>query len=458
MNELTVLMQKQKATFQSGITRSASFRIQQLKKLYAAINHYESRINDALKKDLNKAPQEVYNTEVGPSLSEISFQRKNLVEWMRPKTVPGMIFSFPSSGKIYPEPYGNVLIISPWNYPFWLTMVPLAGAIAAGNCIVLKPSELAPATSLVMKQLLDEIFEPGFVTVVEGDASVSEQLLAQQFDYIFFTGSTPVGKIVAQAAAKNLTPCTLELGGKSPCIIDRSANISLAARRLLWGKTINSGQTCAAPDFVYVHRSVEQKLLDAMKKVLQQFYPKGALQDSDYPRIINERHFQRLKKLLNSGGTILFGGKSDDGQQIMEPTIIGDIGWDDALMKEEIFGPLLPVLPFDEVSEVIQRLNAQPKPLSLYVFAGDKKLQERIIREVSFGGGLINDTIEHLGNSYLPFGGVGSSGYGACHGKYSFDTFSHQKSVMKKGTWLDLGFRYPPFRKVSLWLAKLLLR
>ena len=458
MNEMTALMQKQHTTFKSGITRSASFRIQQLKKLYAAIRHYESRINDALKKDLNKAPQEVYNTEVGPSLSEISFQRKNLAEWMRTKKVPGMIFSFPSSGKIYPEPHGNVLIISPWNYPFWLSMVPLAGAIAAGNCVVLKPSELATATSLLMQQMMNEIFEPGYVAVVEGDARVSEQLLAQRFDYIFFTGSTSVGKIVAQAAAIHLTPCTLELGGKSPCIIDQSANISLAAKRLLWGKTINSGQTCAAPDFVYVHRSIEQKLVDAMKKVLQQFYPQGALKDSDYPRIINESHFERLKKLLNSGGTILFGGKSDDRQQMMEPTIIGDIGWDDALMKEEIFGPLLPVLPYDEISEVIQRLNAQPKPLSLYVFAGDKKLQERIIREISFGGGLINDTIEHLGNPYLPFGGVGSSGYGACHGKYSFDTFSHHKSVMKKGTWLDLGFRYPPFRKVSLWLAKLLLR
>ncbi len=458
MNELTIILQRQQSTFQTGITRPASFRIQQLKNLYAAISRYETRINDALRKDLNKAPQESYNTEIGPALAEINFQLKNLAEWMRPKSVPGMIYSFPSSGKIYAEPYGIVLIIATWNYPFWLSIVPLAGALAAGNCVVLKPSEHAPATSMLLKQLLEESFEQGYVEVVEGDALVSEKLLQQKFNYIFFTGSTRVGKLVAQSAARHLIPCTLELGGKTPCIIDRSANITLAAKRLLWGKTINSGQTCVAPDFVYVHRSVEQQLLQALISTLQQFYPKGALHDGDYPCIINQQHYERLKKLLHSGGTILFGGQSDDRRQTMEPTIISNISWDDALMKEEIFGPLLPVLPYDDISEVIQQVNAQPKPLSLYVFASDKKLQQRIIREISFGGGLINDTIEHLGNPYLPFGGIGPSGLGAYHGKYSFDTFSHHKSVMKKGTWLDLNFRYPPFRKVSLWLARLLLR
>lgn len=452
------ILQTQRNFFQSGATRSAAFRMQQLKSFYDTIKKYEDKLNDVLRKDLNKAPQEAYNTEIGPALSEITHLRKNLKEWMEPKQVPGMIFSFPSSGIIYKEPYGSVLIIAPWNYPFWLSAVPIAGALAAGNCVVLKPSELAPATSAVMKQLLEEIFNPEYVAVVEGDATVSTQLLELSFDYIFFTGSTPVGKVVAQAAAKNLTPYTLELGGKSPCIVDREANVALAARRLLWGKMINSGQTCVAPDYVYVHRDVQEQLIAEMKKVLQQFYPSGAMEDDDYPRIVNEKHYQRLIALLQSGGKILWGGKSNAAKHFIEPTIIGNIGWNDTLMKEEIFGPLLPVLPYDQLDEVIREVNAQPKPLSLYIFSNNKKVQQRIIREVSFGGGLINDTIEHLGNPHLPFGGIGTSGHGSYHGKYSFDTFSHHKSVMKKGTWLDLSFRYPPYRKISLWLAKLLLR
>ncbi|MBK9731419.1 MAG: aldehyde dehydrogenase [Chitinophagaceae bacterium] len=458
MNNFSLLLQNQRAYFQTGATNSDTFRIQQLKNLYAAINKYQDKFNNALKKDLNKAPQEVFNTEIGPALSEISFLRKNLREWMRPQAVPGMIFSFPSTGKIYAEPYGSILIIAPWNYPFWLSMVPLAGAIAAGNCVVLKPSEHAPATSAVMKQLLEEIFDPEYVAVVEGDVTVSQQLLEQHFDYIFFTGSTAVGKIIAMAAANHLIPCTLELSGKTPCIVDKTANIPLAAKRLLWGKMINSGQTCVAPDFVYVHRSVEQQLISEMKKVLQKFYPEGALNTEDYPRIINQRHYERLVELLNSSGKILFGGKSKHAELLIEPTIMGDVGWDDLLMKEEVFGPLLPVLVYDDLNEVIQQVNAHPKPLALYLFSNDKKIQQQIIKKIPFGGGLINDTIEHLGNPYLPFGGVGASGQGSYHGKYSFDTFSHHKSVMKKGTWLDLSFRYPPFRKISLRLARLLLR
>ncbi|MEO6167918.1 MAG: aldehyde dehydrogenase [Chitinophagales bacterium] len=458
MSVLATMLQNQRTYFQSGATRSAAFRLKQLKTFYVAIKKYENELNEALQKDLNKAPQESYNTEIGPALSEITHLRNNLKGWMEPQQVPGMIFSFPSSGKIYTEPYGSVLIIAPWNYPFWLSAVPIAGALSAGNCVVLKPSELAPATSAVMKKMLEEIFNPEYVAVVEGDATISTQLLEQSFDYIFFTGSTTVGKVVAQAAAKNLIPYTLELGGKSPCIVDKEVNVSLAARRLLWGKMINSGQTCVAPDFVYVHREVQEQLVSEMKKVLQQFYPQGALNDSTYPRIVNEKHYQRLMTLLKSGGNILWGGKSNDTNHLIEPTIIGGVGWNDTIMKEEIFGPLLPLLPYDNLDEVIHAVNTQPKPLSLYIFSNNKKLQQRIIREVPFGGGLINDTIEHLGNPHLPFGGTGTSGQGAYHGKYSFDTFSHHKSVMKKGTWLDLSFRYPPYRKISLRLAKLLLR
>lgn len=458
MNQFATLLDQQHAFFRSGATRHADFRIKQLKLLYQAIKKYEDRLFDALHADLNKAPQEAYNTEIGPALAEINFLRKNLRNWMAPQQFPGMLFSFPSSARIYAEPYGSVLIMAPWNYPFWLSFVPLAGALAAGNCIVLKPSELAPATAAVMQQLVTETFDPALVAVANGDLPVSEQLLELQFDYLFFTGSTTVGSIVAQSAAKKLIPYTLELGGKSPCIVDRDANVKLAALRLLWGKTINSGQSCVAPDFMFVHRSIKNDLVSEMERVLKRFYPDGAISDPQYACIISERHYQRLQRLLKSGGKVYIGGNSRDADRKMEPTIIGEVGWNDAVMKEEIFGPLLPILEFENIDEVIQQLNAQPKPLALYMFSGSSKMQERIIREVPFGGGIINDTIEHLGNHYLPFGGLGSSGQGAYHGKFSFDTFSHRKGVMKKGTWIDINFRYPPYKKFNFSLARFFLK
>ena len=458
MIDYSTLLENQRTYFKSGATRSASFRIRMLKTLYEAIVRYEDRLYAALHEDLNKAAQEAYNTEIGPALAEIGFQRKHLKSWMQPKPVPGMLFSFPSSAKVYAEPYGSVLVLAPWNYPFWLSFVPLAGALAAGNCVILKPSELAPATATVMQQLIAEFFDPAYITVLTGDVSVSEKLLELQFDYIFFTGSTPVGSIIAQSAAKKLIPYTLELGGKSPCIVDKDADVQLAALRLLWGKTINSGQSCVAPDYLFVHHSIADKLITAMEQVLKKFYPDGALNYPGYPRIISERHYQRLKRLLGSGGKVLLGGKSIDEKRLMEPTVLGEVGWHDAVMKEEIFGPLLPIIRYDDLSEVINQLNAQPKPLALYIFSNNRKTQQRIIREVPFGGGLINDTIEHLGNHYLPFGGIGGSGQGAYHGKFSFDTFSHRKGVMKKGTWLDIGFRYPPYKKSNFRLAKFFLR
>lgn len=452
------LLAQQRDYYRTGATRSSAFRRAQLGKLYNGIDKYETKLNDALRSDLNKAPQEAFNTEIGPSLSEIKFLRRNVSEWMRPQAVPGMIFSFPSSAKIYTEPYGNVLVISPWNYPAWLSLVPLAGAITAGNCVILKPSELAPATAAVIKELMEEIFDPEYVAVVEGDATVSTQLLDLQFDYIFFTGSTAVGKIVAQAAAKKLIPYTLELSGKTPCIVDKDANIALAAKRLLWGKMINCGQTCVAPDYIYVHRSVEGQLIEAMKKVMLRFFPNGALNANDYPRMINQHHFDRLLRLIKSGPAIISGGGYDAAKLSIEPTIMGPVQWGDEVMQEELFGPLLPVLAYDDLAEVIQHINDRPKPLSLYIFSGHRKLRQRIIREISFGGGLINDTVEHLGNHYLPFGGIGFSGQGAYHGKHSFDTFSHKKGIMKKGTWLDLNFRYRPYNKISLLIARIFMK
>jgi aldehyde dehydrogenase (NAD+) len=458
MDSYGSLISDQHEYFQSGETRSSRFRISQLNKLYEATKHYEAALSESLKKDLNKSTQESYNTEIGPTLAEIRFLKKNLAEWMEPKSVPGMIYSFPSTGKVYAEPYGCVLIISPWNYPFWLSMVAMAGAMAAGNCVIVKPSELAPHTSAILKKMIEEIFPKKYISIVEGDSAVSNKLLELPFNYIFFTGSIAVGKIIAQAAAKNLVPYTLELGGKSPCIIDKDVNLPLAARRLLWGKMITSGQTCVAPDYLYVHRSMKQQLVQEVKKVLGQFYPDGALNDPGYPRIVNEKHYHRILQLMQSGGTILMGGNSDASQLRVEPTLIGDVSWNDAIMQEEIFGPLLPVVEYDKLGEVILEINSRPKPLSLYIFSDNRKTQKQLVNSISFGGGLINDTIEHLGNPYLPFGGVGTSGMGSYHGKYSFDTFSHHKGVLKKQTWLDLRFRYPPYKKSGLRIAKWFLK
>ena len=456
-NDFSSIIEKQHGYYQSGITRSYRFRNEQLSTLRSAIKKHEANIRDALHADLNKALQEIYMTEVGPVLAELRFIKNHLKEWMRPRYVPGMIFSFPSRGKIYAEPYGTALIIAPWNYPFWLSVNPIIGAIAAGNCVILKPSEAAPHTAAALRKMFDENFTAEFIFVAEGGPEVSRQLIELPPDYIFFTGSTPIGKIVAQTAVKNFIPYTLELGGKSPCVIDESANLKLAARRMMWGKTITAGQTCVAPDYLLVHKNVKDAFINEVKKTLDQFYPDGALSDEEYPRIINQKHFERLKNLM-SDGKILLGGKTDEAQLKMEPTLIDGVNYNLTIMKEEIFGPLLPVLSFNSVNEVIDTINHQPKPLSLYVFSNSRKFQERILQEVSYGGASVNDTIEHLGNSWLPFGGIGPSGMGAYHGKFSFNTFTHYKSVMKKATWIDLPFRYKPSTKIKGWVMRRFLR
>jgi aldehyde dehydrogenase (NAD+) len=456
-DDLNELFQKQCDFFRSGATRSLRFRKQQLKKLYDLLRDHETLLCQALRADLNKGEMESYGTEIGPTRSEIRFLLRHLSDWMRPQHVTGMIFSFYSRGMILHEPYGTVLILSPWNYPVWLSLVPLAGAMAAGNCVILKPSEVSSHTSAALKKLFDATFPPEYISVVEGSAETSRQLINLPPHYIFFTGSTAVGKIVAQEAAASLTPFTLELGGKTPCIIDATANLKLSARRIMWGKSITAGQTCVAPDYLLVQEDVKDKLVDEIRNVLDQFYPGGALNDPDYPCIIDTRHYERLKNLMRNG-KILHGGKSDDQRRLIEPTLIGDLHAGDPAYSEEIFGPLLPVITFRSIEDIVTMVNRYPYPLSLYIFSNDKKFQDRLLREIPFGGALINDTIEYLGNHHLPFGGIRSSGFGRYHGRFSFETFSHRKAVMKKATWIDLNFRYKPFNKTKERIMRTFLR
>jgi aldehyde dehydrogenase (NAD+) len=453
----TEILDQQRRFFSTGATRSYAFRRKQLKILYDAMVKNEKRLADALYADLNKSRHESYSTEIGPVRSEIRFLLRHLREWMQPKRVPGMLFSFPSSGKIVHEPHGSVLILSAWNYPVWLLLVPAAGAISAGNCLLLKPSELTPHTSGTLSELFTELFPPEFVTVIQGGPETSGQLLELPPDYIFFTGSTAVGKIVAQAAAKNLVPFTLELGGKTPCVVDDTIDLHLAAKRILWGKLICAGQVCAAPDYLLVHENVKDRLIKAFEKTIRDFFPDGVFADTTYPCIISDRHFQRLRRLMEQGQIVL-GGKWDEKKRKIEPTVIEHVNPADAIMQEEIFGPLLPVLTFKDPGEIPTIIRRQPHPLAIYIFSKDRKFQRRLLTEVSFGGALLNDTIEHLGNHYLPFGGLRSSGLGAYHGRFSFETFSHRKAVMSKATWPDLPYKYKPDSKIKDWVMRLFLR
>lgn len=342
------------------------------------------------------------------------------------------------------EPYGISLIMSPWNYPFQLTIAPLIGSIAGGNCTVVKPSAYSPATSAVMAKILGECFQPEYISVIEGGREANQALLDEKFDYIFFTGSVSVGKTVMASASKNLTPVTLELGGKSPCIVDREATIDLAARRIVWGKFLNAGQTCVAPDYLLVHRDVKKELINCMKKYILEFYGKYPCKNEEFPKIINDKHFRRIKEYLNNG-EIVVGGEFDDKGLRIAPTVLDNIKWEDPIMQEEIFGPLLPVLEFTDISEAILSVKSRPKPLALYLFTTSKEVETRIVRNISFGGGCINDTIVHLATSNMPFGGVGESGMGGYHGKWSFDTFTHTKSILKKSNLIDIKLRYPPY-------------
>lgn len=455
MDYILKAINKQTEFFNIGETKSIAFRMQHLKKLQEVIKKRENEILESLKVDLNKSNFEGYMTEVGVVLDELRYVIKHLKKWASPQKVKTPITHFPSTSKIYTEPYGVVLLISPWNYPFQLTMAPLIGAIAAGNCVLIKPSNDSPNTSNIIEQIIKETFEASYVTVILGGVDISKYLLEQRFDYIFFTGSVSVGKIVMEAAAKYLTPVSLELGGKSPCIVDHTANIELAAKRIVFGKFLNAGQTCVAPDYVYVHSKVKRELLNKMRTYIVQFYGQKPCSTVEYPKIINDKHFKRLLALME-GNNIVFGGQYTEETHQIAPTIIEDVTWDKAIMQEEIFGPLLPIIDFTDLTEVVKEVNKHPKPLALYFFTSDKRNEKYVLEHTSYGGGCINDTIVHLATPHMPFGGVGESGMGGYHGKASFDTFSHFKSILKKSNRIDIPLRYPPYNRDITLLKKLL--
>lgn len=447
MNIIEQKFYDSKAFFNTQQTKDISFRKEQLKKLSKAIKSYESDILEALYTDLGKNKVEAYATEIGITLKSIKNARKELKNWTKTKNVDTPLYLFPTKSYIKKEPYGTVLIIAPFNYPFQLVFEPLIGAIAAGNTAIIKPSELTPNVARVIKRLINETFDANYIEVIEGGIEETQTLIHLPFDYVFFTGSENVGKIVYQAASENLVPVTLEMGGKSPVIVDETANIKVASERICFGKFTNAGQTCVAPDYILVHESVKDDLITALSKTLREFYGQNIQQSPDYGRIVNLKHYHRLTSLLNSEQmNIVFGGHSDEDERYIEPTLLDHVTSDSAIMQEEIFGPILPILTYQSLDEAIAFIHQRPKPLSLYLFSEDENATQRVINDLSFGGGAINDTLMHLANPKLPFGGVGASGMGRYHGKYSFDTFTHEKSYIFKSTRLESGVHLPPYK------------
>jgi len=453
---LEQLITKQRDYFHAGKTRSLDVRLAHLRRLYNGIQTYEDRMVDALKKDLNKSEFDAYVTEIGYSLKEISQTIKQLPKWDKPKKVgKAPIYLFGTKSYIVNDPYGVVLNIAPWNYPFQLAIVPLVGAIAAGNTVILKPSELTPTVSKLLVEMLGELFPEELVAVVEGGKEISQKLLDQKLDYIFFTGSTEIGKSVAETAAKTLTPVTLELGGKSPTIVHKDANLTLAAKRIAFGKYLNAGQTCVAPDYMYVHANLREGFLDILEREMEKLYGQHPLKNKNYTRIVNKEHFERLTAFLEKG-EIEIGGEVDEKKLLIEPTVLDGITWDMPVMKEEIFGPILPMMLYEELDEIINEINVRSKPLALYLFTESKAMEDKVLSKISFGGGCINDTLFHLTHPELPFGGVGESGIGRYHGKYSFETFTHQKSIVKQTTKFDLSLRYDSSDKALRLVKKIM--
>ena len=455
--EINSLVNRQRKYFQTGATLPVSTRISALRRLYDAISKHEKEINEALRKDLGKSGFESYMCETGMVLEELSYMLKHTPHFAREKRVRTPLAQFHSRSCQKPSPYGVTLIMSPWNYPFMLTLSPLADALAAGNTAVVKPSAYSPHTSDVILRILSQCFEPKYVAVVTGGRAENTCLLREHFDYIFFTGSQTVGKEVMRNAAEHLTPVTLELGGKSPCIVDQTANIKLAARRIVFGKYLNCGQTCVAPDYIYCHRSVKDKLVSEVKKQIQKQYGKQPLSNPDYGKIINEKHFDRILGLIDKK-KVVHGGSSDRKALRIEPTVLDNVTFSDAVMQEEIFGPVMPILVFDSLDEVIRNVNAMPHPLALYLFTSDNAAAKKVTSRCGFGGGCINDTIIHLATTEMGFGGFGESGMGAYHGKIGFDTFSHYKSIVDKKTWIDLPMRYQPYRKMHEEMVRFFLK
>lgn len=444
--------------FASGATKRYAWRKEQLKKLKAAIQQYEEEIYTALYTDLKKSPEECWVTENGLVLAEINHLLKHLKEWMEPERRSTNLLNFPSSSYVMKEPLGVVLIIAPWNYPFNLLIDPLAGAIAAGNCVVLKPSEHAPATAAVIKKIIEGTFPPEYILYAEGDGAVLVPGMMEQFafDHVFFTGSTAIGKEIYKKAAEKLTPVTLELGGKSPCVVEEDANIKVAARRIAMTKFSNAGQMCVAPDYVLVHASQKDKLVQELKKALLDFFGEDPAASDNFGRIINGKQFDRLVTYLNEGN-ILHGGMHDKTTLYLAPTLLDAVSAESSMMKEEIFGPLLPIISFNSKEEALQVIEANKDPLAFYIFTSGSKKEKEWLNDVAFGGGCVNNASFHLTNSELPFGGRGTSGIGRYHGKYSFDTFSHSKAIMKTPAWFDPSVKYPPFKgklKLFKWFIK----
>lgn len=442
---IEAIVNSQKEFFKNGKTKNIDYRKQLLKQLQSELIKQENHITKALYDDFKKPEFESVISETAIVLQDLKRTIKHIDKWAKPKRVFPSLLNFPSSDYLYSEPYGTVLIIAPWNYPYQLALAPLIGAVAAGNTVVLKPSELTPNTSALLTKIIKHVFPPEFVTVVEGGVDTSTQLLNQVWDYIFFTGSVGVGKIVAKAAAPNLTPITLELGGKNPCIIDKTANIKLAAKRIVWGKFINAGQTCIAPDYILIDSTIKEKFYKVLEDEIISAYSKNPQQSADFARIINDKNFNRLAEMLVDENCVI-GGKSNVEDLYISPTIIDEPTLDSKVMEDEIFGPILPVISFKNLDNIDSIIHRYSKPLSLYVFSTNSAQAKQLIKQYSFGGGCINDTVIHFANHRLPFGGVGNSGIGAYHGKYTFDTFSHKKAIVKKGNWLDIPLRYAPYK------------
>ena len=442
--EIQALLEQQRAFYKSGATIPVKFRLEQLKKLYATVQKYETEINDALHADLGKSHYEAFMCEVGMALSEISYMIRHVKRYAGRKSVRTPLAQFRSRSYKQPVPYGNTLIMSPWNYPFLLSIDPLANAIAAGNTVILKPSAYSPATSKLVEKIVTECFSPAYVAVVTGGRQENAALLEQKFDMVFFTGSQAVGKEVLRHTAEHLTPAVLELGGKSPCIVDETANLKLAAKRIVFGKYLNCGQTCVAPDYILCHASVKDAFLTEVIAQIKLQYGETPLDHPDYGKIINEKHFDRLCGLID-GSKVVYGGERCRETCKIAPTVMTDVTETDAVMGEEIFGPIMPILTFDSFEDMMNGLKGKDKPLALYLFSSDKKRIKRVTTELSYGGGCINDVIIHLATSEMGFGGVGESGMGSYHGKAGFDAFSHTKAVVDKKTWMDLPMRYRPY-------------
>jgi len=455
--QVKLAVESQKLFFNTHKTKEIDFRLSQLKRLRSAILAYEERLYEALWKDLHKSKFEAYGTEIGLVLAEINSHIRNLRKWSKPRYVcTNQMIHFWSTSRIFKEPYGRVLIIAPWNYPFQLLIKPLVGAISAGNCVVLKSSVYSPKTAEVMAQMIREYFAPEYITMFDGGREMNTALLAQPWDYIFFTGSSEVGKVVLEAASKHLTPVSLELGGKSPCIVDQDANLKVAASRIVWGKYLNAGQTCIAPDYLFVHRKVKDELMRLMKQKIIEYFGENPKDSPDFVHIATKAKTEKLAAYLK-GAHLVAGGEVDADACYMAPTIIDGVKTDDPIMQEEIFGPILPVLEFDNLNDVINYVNAHEKPLALYYFSKSSSKQSEVLGKTSSGGGCINEVVMHNANDNLPFGGVGYSGMGQYHGKFSFDVFSHSRSIMKKSNFIDIPARYAPYKN-KIRLLKMLIR